>query len=747
MKKIAFVTSTAFLLIFASVASGGGFTNGLRSMGYSLIPAPQKADLSGDEIRVDSTWKISSEVGDNHIAVRRLVDGARQLHGLVFSGGGAGEIVLKIVPGVVKDAGKPELAKQAYRLAISPGRIEIAGNSGAGLFYGVQSLLQLLRADGENLCRLPAGTITDWPSLELRFIHWDTKHHQNRIATLKRYIDWAAFFKANAIGFEIADKYEYPSHPVVGAPGAYTKAQMRELTAYALERFIQLVPVFQSPAHMDFVLKHKEFAHLRADRDCNYQICMCDPEAIRLIQDLYQDLIDATPGVRYFHVSTDEVYYAGTCEKCRARRPYNDENRSLTWVEYVNTMYKWLRQRDRKMLCWVEYPLLQKHLKLLPEGLINGVIGPGQSKAWIDGLKARNVASLVYNSQQGAELLFPNYFSSDVPYRGKPVRSRLAVPAGSVAATLAKGADVIGTFAAAWDDSGLHSATFWLGWATVTQYGWSPKTPLVEQDVADFMDVFYGPGNQDMVEIYQTLMEGARFYENAWDRVPATRLKPSYGSYAGKGRGTVRVDLTLEPPQLPFGYDEGLYTEDFFARKYARILAGAPAMNRRINRTIHALEGKLARSNRNLYNIEVLLSIAHFEKHFLDTVAALDAAEKALLSASRLQQQAKHREVAAELARAHAIVRENLNARARMFQRLKAVWEKSRFPKGRSVGGRRYVHVLDDLKDHPADRRVGLDYLLEPFDNIGMEKWNEQLAAFIGRYAESYDVPAPALKE
>jgi hypothetical protein len=208
-------------------------------------------------------------------------------------------------------------------------------------------------------------------------------------------------------------------------------------------------------------------------------------------------------------------------------------------------------------------------------------------------------------------------------------------------------------------------------------------------------------------------MEGARFYENAWDRVPATRLKPSYGSWAGKGRGVVRVDLTLEPPQLPFGYDEGLYTEDFFARKYARVLAEAPAMNRRIDRVIHALEGKLARRNRNLYNIEVLLSIAHFEKHFLDTVAALDAAEKALLSASRLQQRAKHREVVAELARAHAIVGKNLNERAQMFRRLKAVWEKSRFPKGRSVGGRHYVHVLDDLKDHLADRRVGLDYLLE----------------------------------
>ena len=127
---------------------------------------------------------------------------------------------------------------------------------------------------------------------------------------MRRFIDWASFFKVNAIGFEIEDKYEFPQHPVVGAPGAFTKAEMQGLTRYALERHIQLVPQIQAPAHMAYVLKHDEFKNLRADGS-NYQACMCSEEAIALIQDLYQDMIDATPGVEYFHASTDEVYYAG----------------------------------------------------------------------------------------------------------------------------------------------------------------------------------------------------------------------------------------------------------------------------------------------------------------------------------------------------------------------------------------------------------------------------------------------------
>ena len=74
-----------------------------------------------------------------------------------------------------------------------------------------------------------------------------------------------AFFKANAISFEMEDKYEYPRHPVIGAPRAYTRAEMAELTRYALERYIQIIPNVQAPAHMTFVLKHPEFAHLRSE--------------------------------------------------------------------------------------------------------------------------------------------------------------------------------------------------------------------------------------------------------------------------------------------------------------------------------------------------------------------------------------------------------------------------------------------------------------------------------------------------
>jgi hypothetical protein len=458
-------------------------------------------------------------------------------------------------------------------------------------------------------------------------------------------------------------------------------------------------------------------------------------------------MIDATPGVQYFHVSTDEVYFAGICSKCQARRPYNDENRSRTWVDYVNRIHQWLAERGRKMLCWVEYPVLNEHLKLLPKGLINGVAAPGRKDGWNEGLRDAGVPSLIYSSQQGSELLFPNYFSSEFLDNGRPVQGRLDEPGKLVSQVLGQAPnEIIGTFAAAWDDSGLHSETFWLGWVLVSQYGWSPNEPRVEQVVADFMDTFYGPGNQDLIEVYRTLMEGARFYESSLDRVPATRLKPTYGSWAGPGRDTTRIDLRLEPPPLPFAYDETLVVDRTFSRRYAHVLAQTPQVARRLDQVIAILQGKLGTVSRNRYNLEVLLSIAQFERHFDTMLADLVEVEDLMIRASEAQNQERHRDVVSLLSQAHGRVRACLSDRETMWAGLKETWEKSRYPKGRSVGGRNFVHILDDMKDHHADRRAGLDYMLEPLQNIGLESWNDSLAQFIRVYARSRGLDSAELK-
>ena len=741
MKKAFILFCTAFLFASSTLltASEEGFTTALRASGYSIIPAPRRVSLDGDRVIVDGTWRVENQVSQDHNAVRTLRAGAEELHGLTFSGTGKGKITLRLQPGAILEAVNPSSQDQAYRIRIFPAEIEITGNGDAGLFYGVQSLLQLLRSEPSGALSVPSGKIVDWPALSLRFIHWDTKHHQDRLETLKRVIDQAAYFKANAIGFEIEDKYEYPRHPVIGAPGAFTKAEMQELTAYALERFIQLVPQIQAPAHMAYVLKHPEFAHLRADSS-NFQACMCDDEAIKLIFDMYQDMIEATPGVKYFHASTDEVYYAGICRKCK--KPYNDENRSQAWVDFVNRAHSFLTERGRRMLCWVEYPLLARHIIQLPKDLIDGVTY--EDPEYIRYKNEIGMEGLAYSSIQGDELLFPNYFPCT--YRKEERPGNLEGVKSGVARRLRLGAKIIGTYAAAWDDSGLHNETFWLGWATVTQYGWNTEGPTLEQNVADFVDAFYGPESGDMVEIYQTLLSGARFFQSSWDRVPSTEAPPAYGNPYGKGRNTTRIDLTLEPPALPFGWDMYIISEPTFSRRYGKIIDEAGSQKASLDLAIYKLQSRLDRKTRNGYNLEVLLSIAWFEREFAIMILDLERVEKLCLESAKAFDEEDARRAVSRLVEAHNLVSGILKSRGEMWDRFQAVWEKSRFEKGRSVGGRKFVHILDDLKDHFADRRPGFEYMLAPYERMKLEEWNGKLEAFIKTLARSHGFEAQGLE-
>lgn len=737
------VLTAAFILPSALFCAGTaeGFLNPLRARGYSLIPAPRQVELGAKDVVVDCTWAVESQSGKDDMACRRLLQGAEELHGLRFDGSGNSRIVLSVAPGTVKGTDDPALGEQAYSLEIIPGRIQITGNAPAGLFYGVQSLLQLLRRDSAGRLKAPECTIHDWPALELRFVHWDTKHHQCRIETLKRLIDWHAFFKVNAIAFEIEDKYEYPSHPMIGAPGAYTKAEMIELTRYAAERHIQLVPDLQAPSHMAFALKHKEFAHLRSDGN-NYQVCMCDPEAIRLIFDLYQDLIDATPGVKYFLVSTDEVYYAGMCDKCQKKRPYNEANRSQAWVDFVKQAHAFMSERGRRQISWVEYPLLTKDIAQLPPDLINGVMG--SDPEFLAEQKKIGMRQLAYSSTQGSEFLFPDHFPLTATGRGS--QGRMHEISRTVRDGLAGGLAIpIGSFAAAWDDSGLHEECFHLGWATVTQYAWNPAGVTVEQNVADFMDVFYGPGSPDMTEVYRSLIQGARFFERGWDEVTSTERGPGYGNSWGKGVGTRRTDELLSLPEIPSPGTLDLPAA--FGEKYAGLIKEAGRQQLLNDDLLEKLARYSGQVERNRYNLEVYLSIAYLERYFIRTVLTLNEAEEAMLRAYQAAADNKPAEAVGNLTEASRKVGALIAWSDWMWKNLTVTWEKSRFEKGRSVDGRKFVHVLDDVKDHWADRRAGLDYMIAPFQRMDLPGWRVRLNARIKEYAAAHKVPVAGLSE
>ncbi|MCK4990206.1 MAG: hypothetical protein KAS29_06955, partial [Bacteroidales bacterium] len=88
-----------------------------------------------------------------------------------------------------------------------------------------------------------------------------------------------------------------------------------------------------------------------------------------------------------------------------------------------------------------------------------------------------------------------------------------------------------------------------------------------------------------------------------------------------------------------------------------------------------------------------------------------------------------------------------LNGERETGSELITIWEKSRFKKCRSVDGKEFVHVLDDLKDHFADRRTGLEYMLAPFERMEIDRWQSQLMEEIDRFAKTHHVTVEGMKE
>jgi hexosaminidase len=689
--------------------------------GYSVIPAPQKIKLGAGDVLFDDSWICEEgRLPANHVAWRSLGQDLKEFHSIPCKKTETGpgkKISLSIAEGTVKTSAATEIERQAYRLTISSDRIQITGNSGQGLFYGVQTFLQLLKPDSRGRLLLPACEIEDWPATQLRFLHWDTKHHQERMETIKRYLDWSARFKVNMIGFELEDKFEYPSHPVIGAPGAFTTIELQEIVNYGLERFIQVVPQVQSPAHMAYVLKHSEFADLRADGS-NYQICMCDPRSYDLVFSMYDDLIKATRGIDYFFVSTDEVYYAGICSKCS--KPYNPENRSLQWAEFARQAHDFLKKHNRRMLAWVEFPFLKQHTDLLPNDIIDGIPGSDPEELKIE--LAHGMDHLAYTPMQGEELLFPNHFG--YLNRDAYVPGRLEQAYEEITGRI-RSIHPIGVYGAAWDDSGLHSETFWLGWATVAQQGWSAGLAPVDQTIADFMKIYYGPSASGMVEVYEQLERQAQFFDSSWDRNISRIRGEGYGNSRGKGVGTLRFDWTLPPPGLPS--TPGLDFVPVYREKYQSRTKEAASLLVENDRLTRLLMQKMQEASRNRYNLEVFLSLAKLTGHHERLLLGLQSIEETLQRARESVFDADPRRALTRLAQAYRRADALVTERKDTYETLRQIWEVSRYPMGREVGGRKFVHVFDDVKDHFADRRSDLSYMIAPEESIDLEKWMEKM--------------------
>jgi N-acetyl-beta-hexosaminidase len=401
------------------MASDAASPSPLFARGYTVIPEPQRVDLTGSDFAFGNDWRLAlkGDVQSNDAAVQVLREDLSSRHGLhlqTSSGSTAKTVQLMISAGSVKiglatDRDKSKLAEEAYQLDLSPESIKIVANAAPGLLYGTETLVQLVKNDnGANW--LPAGRITDWPDLENRFIYWDDKAHLDRPDVLREALRQAAFYKVNGVLLKLNAHFQYARAPAVVEPYALTPQQLQELTDYGLRYHVQLIPYIDGPAHIAWVLKHPEYEKLRAFPESNYELCTTNPDSYKLLEGMYQELMNANKGVSYFLLSTDEPYYVGLannsqCNEAEETKRTGSVGKVL--AEFVTKAAGYLRAHGRTVVFWGEYPLKPADIPSLPSYLINGeVYGPEFDRAF----REHGIRQMIFTYIQASEPLFPNYY-------------------------------------------------------------------------------------------------------------------------------------------------------------------------------------------------------------------------------------------------------------------------------------------------------------------------------------------------
>jgi hypothetical protein len=315
-------------------------------------------DRTGMKVSIEMATAAPKTSG--HISLGRLTD--RGLRSYLESQG------VK-----VDDLGNGDLARQAYVIRCTHAGVLVAAPTAQGLFYGVQTLRQLLRpADpAEKTLAIPGLVIRDWPSMEWRGVSDDISRGPiPSLAYLKTQIRTLAEYKINLVGFNMEHVFDFQTQPLV-APrdpkeAALTPAEVKELVAFANRCFVTLLPEQQAFGHLHQFLKYEIYSDL-AETPHGHVLTPTNPKTYDLIRQIYGEVVPEFPGP-FFHIGADETAELGLGQtQAIAAR----QGLGRVYLEHLQKVFEIMQPYHKQLMFWgdiaVKYPEL---LSILPKDMI-----------------------------------------------------------------------------------------------------------------------------------------------------------------------------------------------------------------------------------------------------------------------------------------------------------------------------------------------------------------------------------------
>lgn len=520
IKHLSLITSV-ILSIFCCVHLNASAQTDVAKK-FRLLPQPQKVE-----------WLKGRGLAYRKLRSINLVGNARKPilfdeldHLPISSAQGPG--TLKLVVSSTEDFSN---SREGYRLEISNDEVVIVAKEVAGLFYGCQTLQQLIEDARDQHIDIPACKIVDFPELSFRAVHLDLKHHLETGDNYYRMIDRLARIKVNAIIVEFEDKLRYRKAPLVGASNAISVEEFAAITRYARERNIEINPLVQGLGHASFILKHEKYKELRDNPISDWVFDPLNPETYELQFALYEDAIDATPGGKYLHVGGDEVGSLGFSERSKksGMKPFELQmfwlkkvcdfakahNRiPIFWDDMIfnlsglyETTYIPSIPDEEVIATWkANEPRLDSNIHLFPENCVfmrwsYGMQILGERKA-VDWYKRHNINMMTATAAQTMWPMLPRLNSNFLPIKDL--------------CKLSTQKKIDGILCTVWDDTSPHQETVWRGLNYFAMLSWNYEDVSLEQANVIFRHRFYSPALVDSsAEFQDRLEEGVTFWETA----------------------------------------------------------------------------------------------------------------------------------------------------------------------------------------------------------------------------------------
>jgi hexosaminidase len=293
------------------------------------------------------------------------------------------------------------LGPEGYRLSVQPGVVTITSSAPAGAFYATQTLLQLLPADvyrsapvSKQTWTIPAVNIQDRPRFAWRGMHLDVSRHFMPKEFVKKYIDLIALHKMNSFHWHLTDDQgwrieikKYPRLTQIGAwrdrtivgrqvrdtatapfdnkqhGGFYTQDDIREVVAYARERFVNVVPEIEMPGHSQAAVASYPILGNFGDTIkpwtmwgvTNYILNPSDT-TVAFMQDVLTEVMALFPG-KFIHIGGDEAPKNQWKVSPRAQERMKalgikTENELQSW--FTTKMDAFLTSHNRRLVGWDE---------------------------------------------------------------------------------------------------------------------------------------------------------------------------------------------------------------------------------------------------------------------------------------------------------------------------------------------------------------------------------------------------------